>query len=315
MSATLVVALALALFGIVALLGFVGCRLARDSIPGEPQSSDPYRDAVNSATSLVAFWPLDESMGPTATDRSSHAFNGTYLTGLGASNYDAVQQSAAAAGNVILGLPGIVPGDALFDARNPCPAFDGGIVSVPFAQLINNTPPFTIEAWVLPGWTDADVQTQPALRGVVVSNDTSIPAGFGLFATPQNVWSFSVAFGSMVMEVKPPADADHTILLDGTTVYHLVVTYDGTVCTIFANTQAKGVFEYATGSTTDPDPTKKYVPLPASTPLFIGAGNPKAGTSPPPLFPFTGRIEDVAIYGTVLDKTAIQSHFTNGFGA
>jgi len=64
MSATLIAVIPLALFGIVALVGFAGCTLNRfgtlpDSgpdIPPTPTPSDPYDDLIKAEGTLVAFW-------------------------------------------------------------------------------------------------------------------------------------------------------------------------------------------------------------------------------------------------------------------
>ena len=277
MSATLIVLIPLALLGVVSLLGFVGCVF---TTTGE-QSNDPYDDLVKSEGSLIAFWTLTDPSGTTATDDGPNNFPGTYT------------------GSVTLNqMPGIVPGDQVAGQPvDPCALFNGGVVSVPWQKAINISPPFSVEAWVLPGWSPND---PPALRGVVVSNSKNLSAGFGLFASTDNMWLVSLGMASTSIEVKPPAGTT----IDFTRVTHLVAVYDSNlVCTIFAN-----AMPIATMDTTK---MGTYVPLPENTPLFIGAGAPDQGASPPQ-FPFTGKIQCVALYSKALDQTTIKSHFDTG---
>jgi len=306
MTATLIVLVPLALLGVVPLLGFAGCAFTTTGIAG----TNPYDDLITSnasTTSLVAFWPLTETAGPTAFDLWTNDFNGTYMSGLGMSNYDGMNKSAAASGNVRFNQLGLLVGDVDTSKNNqqdPSVFFDGGVVSVPFQTLINMDPPFTVEAWVKPDPSWADT-TQPALRGVVVSNSTTLLAGFGLFASQDNLWTFSLGVGSTTVPFAGSAAIDL-----GSTV-HLVATFDGSECQIFASTQASGVQQIVKKSL---DPGLKYVKLPDSVPLFIGAALPENGTSPPPKFPVIANVQCVAIYNSILSQQTIQQHFNQGFG-
>lgn len=281
MSAILIVLIPIALLGVVALFGFVGCTLDRAGLP----DTDPYDDLVKESP-LVAFWTLTETSGTTAFDATSNHFDGTYV------------------GNVTPGQqqPGIVPGDQVIGQPvDPCPLFSGGLVSVGFQPGINIPPPFTIEAWVMPGWNAND---PPALRGVVVSNSKSLAAGFGLFASTDNTWLLSLGMAATSIEVKPAAGG---AMIDFTKPTHLVVVYDKKlVCTIFANNTPIATLDTSTMGT--------YFPVnDINIPLFIGAGAPDQGPSPPQ-FPFNGNIQCVAIYKDALDAGTIQSHFQTGGG-
>jgi len=309
MTATLMVAIPLALLGIVALLGFVGCFLDSSGFP----ETSPYDALVKGESSLVSFWTLtDGDEGTTAVDEApaGHLFNGTYMSGLGASGPDPVQKSAKADGNVAISKPGIVPGDHTSDGQDPCHSFTGGVVSVPFQQALNLAS-FSVEAWVQPDWSKDD---PAALRGVVVSNDTTVPAGFGLFATkddptpgnptPDNFWTFSLGMTGGLTSITSitPIDLGAPV--------HLVATYDGTNAILFANGLPIAQMDTSTMGTYTP--LAPSMPPAANIPLFIGAGNPKAGTSPPPLFPLIGRIQCVAIYNTALPQPTILQHFATG---
>ena len=283
MTATLLVAIPLALLGVVALLGFVGCVFTSTGLP----DASPYKAAIEDEGGLIGFWPLTETTGTTASDHSKNSFDGTYT------------------GTVTIGqTPGIIAGDEVNGQQQPCPVFGGGVVNVPFHQELNISPPFSVEAWVLPTPTGA-----PTLRGVVVSNNKTLGAGFGLFASTENMWlvslGMSTASGPTSIEVTPPMGGP---VIDFSKPTHLVVVYDQNLdCTIFVN-----MTPIITKNTAA---SGKYQALQdGSTPLFIGAGAPDQGTSPPQ-FPFTGRIQGVAIYNTALTTGQIQAHFSKGSGA
>lgn len=302
MSTILVVAIPLAVLSMVALLGFVGCSFH----PGVPADFFDYEATVDADPAMVAIWPLNETSGTTAIELKGNAPNGTY-TAVPAAPYDATNLSAAASGAINIGQSGIVPGDTLNsdpNQRAPCPFFDGGFVSIPWSDKINIQPPFTLEAWVKPTWTDQDVQNEPALRGVVMSISPSNGTGFGLFATPDNYWAIGFGTGSTIVQVAPPAGSNQKINLN--TVSYVVLTFDGTTATLYVN-DADGT-PYAQG------PVSGYVPLPSPTPMYFGAARPDLPPPPNPGFPFKGFIQDVAIYNKVLDQTTIQTHFMNGNG-
>jgi hypothetical protein len=84
------------------------------------------------------------------------------------------------------------------------------------------------------------------------------------------------------------------------------VTYDGTTLTLWVNpAETTPGSEYAKG------PASGFVPTVSPIPLYIGMGRPDRAT---PLFPFNGRIQDVAFYNAVLDGNTIQTHYLNGSG-
>jgi len=146
-----------------------------------------------------------------------------------------------------------------------------------------------------------------AIRGVVVSLDNENNTGFGLFATEDNYWMavFGTGAGGLV-SIRPSTLSNQTINL-GTTMF-LVLTFDGTTATLYVN-PADTTMNYVQGTVSG------FVPLPTPTPMYIGAARPNVQPPPPsPGFPFSGFIQDVAIYNTVLDAMTIQTHYLNGNG-
>jgi len=304
MTATLLVAIPLALLGVVALLGFVGCVLPVGGLPGGPVThTDPYDDMMKKETDLVAFWTLTEGSGAASPTEQINNFTSKYATGFGMKSYNGGTKSAGNAGNVTAGQPGIVLGDALDGVQDFSTLFDGGMVFVEWQQAINALTTFTVEAWVkpAPSWQSE----QPSLRGVVASNHTGPFQGFGLFANTDNVtksnnfWQFSLGTGTQ--QVGPTVPDDFT-----KPVYHLVGTLDD-----------KGVATlYVNGSPSPPvNLGSTYVPLPNGTQLFIGAGLPQLGTSSAPQLPLVGNVQCVAIYKSALGAGTIQTHFSTGMTA
>jgi len=301
MSVILVVAIPLALLGVVALLGFVGC-----GFTGHGVDFFEYQHTVTGEPSLVALWPLNDTSGSTAKAASGNGPDGTYTPAPPAS-YDATNLSAAASGAINIGQPGIVAGDTLNgnpNQRATCPFFDGGFVSIPWADKINRSPPFTLEAWVKPTWTDQDVMNEPALRGILVSLHRLNNTGFGLFVTQDNYWAAVFGTGSGLTQIAPPAGSNQKAMLNS--LAYVVLTFDGTTAKLYVNPAEST--PYAQG------PVSGYVPLPSPTPMYIGAARPDLPPPPNPGFPFKGFIQDVALYNAVLDDTAIQTHYLNGSG-
>src|SRR5437016_1815960 len=99
MSATLAVFVPLALLGLVAALGFVGCSFHGH---GTVTPFSDYQGTVKNTAGLVAFWPLNETAGTIASDAAGQGHDGTY-TPQPSVPYDPVNQSAAATGAVDLG--------------------------------------------------------------------------------------------------------------------------------------------------------------------------------------------------------------------
>ena len=282
---------------------FIGCDRVFGLTHFDPYGG--YQDTVTSTAGLVAFWPLNDTSGTTAAELAANHFNGTYTMGPVVTAYNAAQQSDASPGTFALNQTNIVAGDTVNGNPhdpNPCVNFNGGFVSVPWQPSLG-PPQFTLEAWVVPNWTLADAQTNPSFRAVVASAalTSGTFSGFGLLATPENVWAAAIGNGSQ--DVFATAGNNQAIVQGS--LYFLVVTYDGTTLTLWINpadtSQPPEASVAASG----------YVSVPSPVPLYIGTGRPDL---PTPLFPFNGSIQDVALYRTVLDAETIETHYVNGLG-
>ena len=302
----------LCLFGTAAIVWsacFVGCNLAHAGAPVRVVPYYRYRNTVTSTRGLVAYWPLNDIDRSTmvAADAGPNGFDGAYTLGPVEAFSDALH-SDASPGGFLLNQPNIVAGDTTSttgDAApaNPCVYFNGGYVRVPWQAALGPPMPgqFTLEAWVVPNWTLEDAQAHQSFRAVVVSAAVADFAGFGLLATPENLWSVQIGNGSRFLD----ATTGHNQSIVQGSLYFLVVTYNGSTLTLWVNpadtTHMPDAATIASG----------YVPVTSPVPLYIGTGRPD---SPTPLFPFNGWIQDVAFYNVALDNRTIAIHYANGLG-
>ena len=308
MSATLVLLFLIGMAAIVWSACFVGCNLTHAGPPPPVTRFDQYQNTVLTTPGLVAFWPLNDTdrSSMVAADLGPNHFNGTYTLGPIVTAFDATLQSDISPGGYTLGEGNIVAGDGVSTGGGPavpnrCVYFNGGYVSVPYHPELGPPMPgnFTLEAWVVPNWSDAD--THHSQRAVVVSADVASSAGFALVATPENLWSFQIGIGSGY----PAATIGNNQTIVQGSLYFLVVTYDGTTLNLWVN---------PADTTQPPDASiaaSGYVPVPSPVLFYIGQGRPDL---PLPRFPFNGRIQDVAFYNVVLDNQTIETHYMNGLG-
>jgi hypothetical protein len=293
MSAPLLVAVPLALLAIVFLLCFVGCDF-HGQVPPPPPPFFKYTQSILDEPTLVAYWPLGEPAGATSAVDLKGGHNGTYLSQVFPD--DPPIFSAGAPGTLVLGQPGIVPGDTVppFDntaARTTCIEVNGGYVSVDFDPALNPTKAdgFTIEAWVR---AEFGFAATPANRVIMASIDQDGGlGGFALLASRDNKWQAFVGNGP------GPTFADGPDILFDTT-NHLVLTYDGNFLRLFVD-----------GQQTTAVPTD-YLPSTQSR-LFIGAGAPQL---PEPRFPWVGKIQCVAVYKGALPPEQVAKHARHGNG-
>jgi hypothetical protein len=300
MSASLIVLIPLVLLGLVGALCFVGCGFPTG---GLAHTLGPYATAVNKSNGLVAFWPLnDQLIGtivPAAADVAPKPMNAKAFDG---------QYSGSSGSSFKLNQTSIVPGDS---GGGGCVSLNGvnGFVNVPFAQALNPQS-FTVEAWVLPGWSSTDVAT---IRSVVASANGQPAAGWALSATAGNVWQATIAItpaaaGSNFFSVP----ADQQVVLDGSTVYYLAMSFDATVqtLTLFVGSVSNGAAS-ALASFPMPVPagsTFQAEQQSSATPLFIGMGRPDMPAANQQAF--KGSIQDVAFYNTAL--VDVTGHFNLG---
>jgi hypothetical protein len=318
MSASLFLFVPLALLAIVLLLSFLGCNGSSSSssstLPANPPAHffDYTNGTILPTPGLLAYWPLGETVGPTAVNSHTPGTNnGTYTntTFFADSNVS----SAAASGILAFGQTGLLDGDLVpattGSPRTKCISVDGGYVVIPASSTLNPPPAygFTIEAWVRVGWTSID----PAYRAVLTSQLVDLNgnvSGFALYATPANCWEVSLGTGPTVNTVAT-VTSDPSCLWEAT--YYLAATYEPNTSTLAL---------YVDGSKVGDVQLQVYYNVNWTGPLYIGAGpnqlpsGPAYPNLPNLIYPFNGYIQAVAIYQGALSATTILKHCHNGNG-
>jgi hypothetical protein len=288
----------LSILAILLLFRFLGCKFTASDDPTTPPPT--YNEIIIEEADLVAYWRLGEpaGTGSGAQAKDEKAANpGAYATAVLAE--DPGQQSPAAPGALNLGAPGLIEGSPATSMQ-----VNGGFVSVPFDAALNppKTPGFTVEAWVVAQWDSGETGF---FRSVIDSQgDGGAPSGYSLYAGPDPLnaadpkyyWQAYVGTGTELRFVR----SSFPVALDQIT--YLVLTYDGTTETL--TLYSADMEMDLNAMLTPPQITVSYSQN-LTAPLFIGMGNP---AGPSPLWPFQGRIQEVAIYKKALDAATIEKH-------
>lgn len=331
MTASLLLFIPIALFGLVSAFCFVGCVLQTSGLGGAPPPPIAFNkyssNDVIGNMDCVAYWPLNESSAtadnPVASalavdvvgTMKNDPHNGNYTHKGNAQQLfpcPAIQDSAEANGFLSLGDQSIVQGDAKQPPANPLVLttgmqVSGGFVTVPANSVTNPSGSFTIEAWARPEWAATD---PVAYRTLIDSRDDNDPMaihGFAIWVNDAGNWEavLNCTNGKSAVVTAAPA-----VLKKAT---HVVLILAANNATLFI----------------DGMPMSPVTPLPSgemfspniTQPLVIGVGAPwmpqrmgGVGDQFFPLYPFNGTIQDVAIYKTALDPGIINMHFQDGSG-
>jgi hypothetical protein len=311
MSTTLFFLIPIGLLAIAWSLCFVGCVLSTSG------TAIPYSNTILGEASLVAYWPLGDPEGPQALDLTGHGHAGTYTVPPAYPTFPQSVQIATPALN--LHQASIVSGDIISSSGQVnknlfagCADFEGGYVSIPWST--QNSPTlteFTLEAWIKPNWTGTGFIR--VVFGAFVNN-----TGIVIHINQSNQWQFTIGTGAAATVVNTMVPVDLT-----STTYVAVTCDKDTNISLWINPQSQSDM----AKPPPPPPTWPASPTPTGyvpadptqlLAIFIGAGaNDQAlrtqdGGTGAPLFPFQGRIQDVALYDTPLDGGTLMDHFANG---
>ena len=286
--------------------------------------AQPYSNAVV-GLNPVAYWPLNETTQP-PNPVSLVASNSGTLGAAVDGYYGAWYQ---ASGNTWFITNNIVPtngvtGDgsqALWCQSAYQTYYPGQYVVVPrntngvANPATTITPPFSIEVWAYVGSTNGANRTLVSEGQVplqVGGPNPSNPyyggrgqgwAGFAL-GQYQDYFYFSCYCTNAVNNKSSELDSSGYNKFLGARVgswVHVVATFDGTTEQIWTNgvlANQKNVGANAAGMRYVPDPT---------SPLMIGNGNDVSATSG--MTPYSGALDEVAIYPVVLSQSQIQAHY------
>jgi hypothetical protein len=259
----------LAVLTLVAVLGFVGC--TRDFDPfvvSPPAAPMPYADAVL-ASGPIAYWRLSDPDGSTEAKDEIGALPvghpGTYQ------------------GTVILGqLPGLNLSDPIATPAR----FDGESFVEVAHDPVFETSEFTVEALVQP----TSVVSPGVIVGTMPSTGSPTPSSGGwalTIALPGDAPDIEGYFETVVDSATGPVGPNPVAFdLDKlVTAWHLAMTYDGTVLTLYWDGAPKewGSFSYAPNT---------------QEPLRIGVG-------------VKGAIQEVAVYDRAMTAAEIATHYSS----
>ncbi len=288
-------------------------------------------------TVLKASDPIPAGATKTAVD----TFNGYYgyhfkLDPVTTPDY--AHHSPKTTGEVI---PGVTPGLLQISPQDnlPCLQLTGGYVQIPWDNHLN-PPAFTLEAWVSPDPSMFDT-TPGAQQFYYCLAESTGPSGvgqkktgWGLYLGPANpvtslgqlFWQVWMGNGTNLTQVAV-AKADFPKSSNGTVISpfnltYLVLTYDGA--------QQLQLWLYYPGNDQGFDSLDDLALGPITAPIvfhtndgssdgkgdfIIGAGSnlfPAVGTPAQRLYPFRGKIQEVALYKSVVPLNILESHFMAG---
>jgi hypothetical protein len=219
----------------------------------------------------LGYWRLGETYGTIAADASGNGRSGVYLNGpsLGAAHAGDWTDPDTA---------------ATFDGSND-------YLSVPNSADLNSLAQLTLEVWIYP------TVAPPASGGSIVQK--SVTAAGVAHADPYQIYNLGLSNSRTInFGVSTGAAGSRVLVTSATTVplnawSHVVATYDGTTSRIYID----GVLDANTAT-----PALAI----GSTPHDLRIGGFVSSTTPGM---FTGRIDEVALYGTALSAAQIASHF------
>lgn len=243
----------------------------------------------------VAYWQLDEPDGSTVAVDSVGSFDGTYIAG---------------AGTFTFGAPTGIP----HNTNAALGITSGATVSVPYAIEIN--PPagaFTWEGWFNPASLAANGNDY---RTVFCSMSNPYGAGntgWLVYQTADNHWAWWPRNGFYAGVSITDND-----LVVANQWYYLTLVYDGNLFTLYVNGVAKasgtdpGFVQNGNVPNTPNGPATYNYNYNTTPGLPVGSGATVFGwRSPVDFQPFSGLMDDIAVYNKALTPSQIQNHFLN----
>ncbi|MGH7967914.1 MAG: LamG domain-containing protein, partial [Limisphaerales bacterium] len=276
-------------------------------LAGAVGHAQPYSNAVSSLNP-AGYWPLSETVAPPSGDYVANNLGSFGAVGNGyyQSWYQPSGTSFYATNSIQRTNGPIGDGTAAMQCNYSTgpgqyvvlPRFTNGVAN----SALTIQPPFSIEVWANPANTNHGLlplvtEGRNSVQGDTNNGYASAFAGFSL-GTYKNYFYFQVYNTNANSNAGEPEVDIHG--LNPGTWYHVVVTFDGTTMNIYSN----GV---SIASATPPKNTAglSFVPDQVS-PLLIGTGTELSGAGGAT---YDGGIDEVAIYPTALDQTAIQNHY------
>jgi len=252
--------------------------------------------AVVEADGPVAYWRLDEPNGSATAADAVGSFDGTYAQNSGTFT-TGVPPGMPNETNVALGMTG------------------GAVVTIPYAIEINPLMAFTIEGWFnAASATSGGGDYRTAISSI--SNPYGAgPTGWLVYQTAANNWSwwpYNGYYGGVQLTDPDPVIPNRW--------YYLTLVYDGTRFTFYVDGSARtsgtdaGFVQNGNVPAGGAASYNYNYDVTPGLPSYngIGSGSFVIGQRFDNAFnPFSGAVDDVAVYNKALTPQQIQNHFLN----
>jgi hypothetical protein len=265
--------------------------------------------AVVEADGPVAYWRLDETNGSTVATDAVGSFDGSYETNAGVDG----AISPTIDGTFTYGAPTGIPNET-----NAALGMTGGaVVEIPYALEINPVGAFTVEGWFNAASVTANINDYRTPISSISNPYGAGPSGWLVYQTGANNWSFwpySGFYGGGQL-----TDFDQIVPNQW---YYLTMVYDGNVFTFYVDGVARASGSVAGFTQNGNVPATANGPanynynynVTPGLPSYngIGSGSFVIGQRFDESFnPFSGIVDDVAVYNKALTAGQIQNHYLN----
>jgi hypothetical protein len=278
----------------VAVIAFV-CLLS--SASAGSTAGDAY-EALVKGDSPVAYWRMNETSGATAADASGNGLDATWQN----------------IGQLTLGAPGIplfAPDTAVKFSNTEYSPDPYGTVGYDSRLNANS---FSVEAWVNPSRLPAAHNGGGAdSEAILCSRSFAHKWGYMLFLGAYGDHAQFVLHAGIGL--KPPAkknwiEDDTSPAITTGHWYHVVATVDGATIPVTMHLYVNGA---DVGTVKN---AGQFYPNTSGTNTMIGEGTRyDSDTDTNTLaYPFSGKLEEVAIYEDILSPEEVQEHYTAGTG-
>ncbi len=240
----------------------------------------------------VAFWQLSETSSASTAVDTVGSFDGTYVAGTGSFTY---------------GVPSGIP----HDTNGAVGITGGATVNIPYAIEINPPGAYSVEGWFQPASLAANGNDYRTALSSMSNPYGAGPTGWLVYQTGGNNWSwwpYNGFWSGVQLTDTDPIVAGQW--------YYLVMTYDGTTFTFYVNGVAKASGTdggYVQNGNVPVGGASSYNYNYNTTPgLPTGSGPYTFGWRVDSGFnPFSGNMDNVAVYNKALTPLQIQNHFLN----
>ncbi|HTI69373.1 MAG TPA: LamG-like jellyroll fold domain-containing protein [Candidatus Limnocylindria bacterium] len=247
--------------------------------------STPYSLLV-AADHPVAYWRLDGAADSAAAVDTAGSFDGTF--------FDTADGGGVFSYQVPTGIPN--------DSDTALGISSGATVKVPYALELNPDGDWAVETWFSPASLGADGGDY---RVILSSEYNLFPNpyhGWYIYQQPNGTIAFVPQPGNQFIIEGPNDPANNNVLVPGKW-YHLVVTKDAAAFTVYINGEARGSF---------PVPGSGFIQNGINGDTTVEGGDFVIGKRTDGAFnPFSGTVDDTAVYNYSLPAAKILAHYLN----